>query len=92
MRSMSRASRRNVVVRTNGRIRCRVIDLGRENSRSPSAPWIRPNPDSPEPPNGSAGTAANAITEFTEVIPARRRPRRAQAGRRRLVNTADPSA
>jgi hypothetical protein len=89
---MSRASRRNVVVRTNGRIRCRVIDLGRENSRSPSAPWMRPNPDSPEPPNGSAGTAANAITEFTEVIPARRARAARRPARRRLVNTADPSA
>ena len=38
IRSMSRASRLNVVVRTSGFIRCLVIDLARENSRSPSAP------------------------------------------------------
>ena len=25
--------------------------FARVNSRSPSAPWIRPNPDSPTPPN-----------------------------------------
>ena len=30
--------RLNVVVRTTGFIRCLVIDLARENSRSPSAP------------------------------------------------------
>jgi 3-oxoacyl-[acyl-carrier-protein] synthase II len=32
--------------------------LGLVNSRSPSAPCIRPKPDSPTPPNGSAGTIA----------------------------------
>ena len=35
-------------VRPCGRIRCRVIDFGRANSRSPSAPWIRPKPESPD--------------------------------------------
>ena len=55
---MSASVRRNVVRLTAGRNRCRVIALGRANSRSPSAPWIRPNPESPEPPNGSAGTLA----------------------------------
>src|SRR6185437_16216647 len=68
---MSVDVRWKVVVRTGGFIRCRVIDLARENSRSPSAPWIRPNPESPDPPNGSEGTAANAITELTAVIPLR---------------------
>jgi hypothetical protein len=79
-------------VRTSGLIRCRVIDLARENSRSPSAPWMRPNPDSPDPPNGSAGTAANESTEFTDVIPARSARAARIPARRRLVNTADPSA
>jgi hypothetical protein len=38
IRSVSREVRWNVVVRTGGRIRWLVIDLARENSRSPSAP------------------------------------------------------
>src|SRR5580704_4507741 len=73
------------------RIRCRVMALARANSRSPSAPWIRPNPDSPTPPNGSAGTVANPITEFTEVIPLRRARAAAMAADRSRANTADPS-
>ncbi len=38
--------------------RCRVIALARANSRSPSSPWMRPKPESPTPPNGSAPTPA----------------------------------
>ena len=53
---------------------------------------MRPNPDSPDPPNGSAGTAANEITEFTDVIPARSARAARMPARRRLANTADPSA
>ena len=45
--------------------RCRAIACGRVNSCSPSAPWMRPMPDSPTPPNGSAGIARRiaALTE-----------------------------
>ena len=50
------AGRRNDVSGTGRAKRCRVIALARVNSRSPSAPWIRPKPDSPTPPNGSSGT------------------------------------
>src|ERR1700677_1559242 len=53
---------------------------------------MRPNPDSPEPPNGRAGTAANARAEFTEVIPVRSDRAARIPAPRRLVNTADPSA
>ena len=62
---MSLSLRRSVVRSASGRIRCRVIALARLNSRSPSAPWIRPKPESPLPPNGSAGTLANVITALT---------------------------
>src|SRR5689334_2017770 len=48
-----------------------AVDLVRQNSRMPSSPWIRPNPDSPIPPNGKDGMPAKPITEFTLVIPAR---------------------
>src|ERR1700739_1220234 len=53
---------------------------------------MRPNPDSPLPPNGSAGTAANEITEFTDVIPARKARAAHRPVLRRLVDTAEPSA
>jgi hypothetical protein len=91
-RRMSEASRWNVVVRTSGRIRCRVIDFGRANARSPSAPWIRPYPDSSDPPNGSDGTPTNATTAFTEVIPERSARAAAMPRRRFEVNTDEPSA
>lgn len=51
--------------------RWREMALGRVNSREPSAPWMRPNPESPTPPNGSAGTPAKEMTELTAVIPDR---------------------
>ena len=51
-----------------------------------------PEPGLADPPNGSAGTAANEITEFTDVIPARSARAARMPARRRLVNTADPSA
>ena len=91
IRRMSRSVRPNDVRLISGRIRCRVIALARVNSRSPSAPWIRPNPDSPTPPNGSAGTIANPSTELTEVIPARNQRAAAMAAERSRANTADPS-
>ncbi len=75
-----------------GRIRWRVIALARENSRRPSAPWIRPNPESPLPPNGSAGTLANVITELIEVIPLRRARATSSPRLVFLLNTAEPSA
>src|SRR6478609_2199707 len=88
---MSLSVRPNEVRFSGGFIRCRVMALGLENSRSPSAPWIRPNPDSPTPPNGKAGTIANPITEFTEVIPVRSDRAAAMAAERSRENTADPS-
>jgi hypothetical protein len=88
---MSRSVRPNVVSAISGRIRCRVMALGRENSRSPSAPWIRPNPDSPTPPNGSAGTIANPSTELIDVIPDRNERAAVIAAERSRANTADPS-
>src|SRR5271163_4642177 len=90
-RFRSLSERPNVSTLNSGRIRCRVIDLGRENSRSPSAPWIRPNPDSPPPPNGSAGTTAKPSTEFTDVIPVRSDRAADMPARRSRVNTAEPS-
>ena len=51
---------------------------------------MRPKPDSPEPPNGSAGTAANARAEFTDVMPDRSARAAFMPARRRLVNTDDP--
>jgi len=83
--------RPNDVRLISGRIRCRVMALGLVNSRSPSAPWIRPNPDSPTPPNGSAGTIANPSTELIEVIPLRSERAAVMAAERSLANTADPS-
>ena len=88
---MSLSLRENVVRSSSGRHRCRVIALARPNSRSPSAPWIRPNPDSPTPPNGSAGTVTNPTTEFTDVIPVRSPRAAAMEAERSRENTADPS-
>jgi hypothetical protein len=51
--------------------RFRVMACARVNSRNPSAPWMRPKPESPTPPNGSDGTPAKVSTELTLVIPAR---------------------
>jgi len=88
---MSRSLRLNDVTFSSGRIRCRVIALDRVNSRSPSGPWMRPNPDSPTPPYGSAGTCTNPSAELTEVIPVRKDRAAASPAERSLVNTADPS-
>src|SRR5690242_21895789 len=87
---MSLSVRPNEVRFRGGFIRCRVMAFGRLNSRSPSAPWIRPNPDSPTPPNGRAGTVAKPITEFTDVIPVRRDRAADMAARRSRANTAEP--
>src|SRR5579859_639839 len=88
---MSLSVRLNDSTLNGGRIRCRVMALARVNSRSPSAPWIRPNPDSPTPPNGRAGTVANPITELTDVIPVRSDRAADMAARRSRANTAEPS-
>ncbi|GEM_PF-5690617 len=88
---MSRGVLPNDIRLTGGRIRCRVIALALANSRSPSAPCTRPNPDSPTPPNGSAGTTANPSTELIEVIPLRSARAASIAAERSRANTADPS-
>src|SRR5581483_8256164 len=88
---MSRDFRSKVVSAIGGRNRCRVIALARANSRSPSGPCVRPNPDSPTPPNGSPGTVTNPSTEFTEVIPVRSARAAASPADRLPLNTADPS-
>src|SRR6202034_245464 len=88
---MSWSVRENEVRFTIGFIRCLVIDFGLANSRSPSAPWIRPNPESPDPPNGSEGTPANEITELTAVIPLCSDRAAAIAAFLFRANTADPS-
>ena len=71
-----------------GANRLRATDCGRVNARSPSSPWTRPNPESPTPPNGSAGMPANAITELTETMP--HRSRAAISAPPFLANTVAP--
>ena len=72
---------RVMVMRLSGAVNfCAVMALGRANSRSPSAPWIRPKPESPDPPNGRAGMPAKARNALTDTMPtssfsARARPR-----------------
>ena len=53
-RAVAAGSRSKVEAGSSDGARRFVIDLGRANSRSPSSPWMRPNPESPTPPNGSA--------------------------------------
>lgn len=77
---------------TGGANRCTVVDCTDVNARSPCAPWIRPNPEPLEPPNGSAGTAAKPSTEFTDTAPARSRAAIAAPARRFPQNTAAPRA
>src|SRR5690242_9315751 len=89
---MSLSLRASVVRFSGGFIRCLVIDLARLNSRSPSAPWIRPKPESPTPPNGSDGTVAYAITELIDVMPLRSALAMSMAFFAFLANTAEPSA
>src|SRR6202044_3307394 len=50
-----------------------------------------PNPDSPVPPNGSAGTVTNPTIELTDVIPVRSERAASSPAERFLVNTAAPS-
>ena len=69
-----------------------MIALARVNSRSPSRPWMRPKPESPFPPNGSAGTVANPITELIAVMPLRIARAAAMARFLLPANTVDPSA
>ncbi len=66
-----------------------MIALARANSRSPSSPWMRPKPESPTPPNGSAPTPAYDRTELTLAIPDR--IRRAIASPPVRAKTAAPS-
>ena len=49
---------------------------------------MRPNPESPTPPNGNVGTPANEITELIEVIPVRNRW--ARSSPRLAVKIAEP--
>ena len=70
-------------------ITCSAVDLVRVNSRMPSSPWIRPNPESPMPPNGNDGIPANPITELIDVMPARSLPASARAAL--PANTVEPS-
>src|SRR5262249_1734433 len=58
------------------RMRRLVIALARANSRRPSGPWMRPNPEAPTPPNGRLGIPANEIAELTHAKPGRRLPAR----------------
>jgi hypothetical protein len=77
---------------TGGANRCTVVDCTEVKARSPSSPWIRPKPESREPPNGSAGTAAKPSTEFTDTAPARSRAAIAAPVRPLRQNTAAPRA
>ncbi len=70
---MSRADRSSVSRFSGAENFWTVTALGRLNSRKPSAPWMRPNPDSPMPPNGNDGIPAKPRTEFTDTMPVRRR-------------------
>src|SRR3954467_1701599 len=69
----SQAGRSKAIILTGTEYFTLAIDLGRVNSFSPSSPWIRPKPDSPTPPKGSAGKPANDSTELTLAIPLRNR-------------------
>src|SRR3954466_8752453 len=69
----SHAGRSKAIISTGTEYFTFAIDFGRVNSFSPSSPWIRPKPDSPTPPNGSAGKPANDSTELTLAIPLRNR-------------------
>lgn len=51
----------------------RTTTRGAANSRRPSAPWTRPNPESPIPPNGAEGSSAVPNTELTDTMPTRNR-------------------
>ncbi len=68
---------------------CTVIAFGQANSRSPSAPCTRPNPECPTPPNGSPPTAVKIMTLLTETIPTRSRSAISRPCRRE--NTEAPS-
>ena len=81
--------RSNRVTSTTDGKRCRVIAFDRANSRSPSSPWIRPKPESPTPPKGSAPTPQKVSTELTLAIPDR--SRRAISSPRPREKTAAPS-
>src|SRR5689334_24684566 len=83
------ASRANDVSIMIGFMRWRVIALAYVNSLRPSGPWMRPKPDCPTPPNGRPGTAANAMTELTDVMP--ERTRRAMSTTFLLVNNEHDS-
>ncbi len=86
----SRACGRSSASATGSANRWRVMALARANSRRPSAPWIRPKPDSPTPPNGSAGANAKAHTALMLVMPHCRRSAMSWPRRRERVKTAEP--
>jgi hypothetical protein len=88
-RAVASASRSYVQAGSSDGARRAVIALGRANSRSPSSPPMRPNPESPTPPYGRLGMAANDSTEFTAVMPDRMR--RASSSPRRQANTDRPA-
>src|SRR5699024_2314694 len=68
-----------------------VRALGRENSRRPSAPWMRPKPDAPEPPKGNDGMPAKARNALTDTMPVSSFSARARPRRRSLVKIEPPS-
>src|SRR3954453_6262504 len=85
----SHHGRSNAIISTGTEYFTFAIDLARVNSFSPSAPWMRPKPDSPTPPNGKAGNPANDRAELTLAMPLRNR--RAASYPRFLPKTAAPS-
>jgi hypothetical protein len=72
-RAVAAGSRSNVQTGSSDGARRAVMALDRANSRSPSSPLMRPNLESPTPPYGRLGMAANDSTEFTAVMPDRMR-------------------
>ncbi len=89
--SAAEAGRPKLIRLTGSAYRWRVMALARVNSLSPSSPWIRPKPESPTPPKGSAGTEAKVSTEFTDVMPLRIRRARSIARCFDFENTAPAS-
>jgi hypothetical protein len=88
---MSSSVRLNEVRFTSGFIRCRVMALGRANSRSPSAPWIRPKPESPEAAERQRRHAGEGDDRVDRGHAADRRDRAARhRGLRFPANTVPP--
>ena len=51
-RAVAAGSRSKVETGSSDGARRAVMDFDRANSRSPSSPWMRPNPEAPTPPYG----------------------------------------